>query len=85
MPANMISAPVGSSLAVTGSSSATVSAGPDTRQHADRRAERDADESPHEIREGKRDAEPGNERAEGVHVRRSRRTGLRAGSIPVPA
>ena len=44
MPANMMKAPVGSSkLNVIGSSSAIVSAGPMPGQHADERAERDAD------------------------------------------
>ena len=43
MPANMMKAAVGSTLKVIGSSSATVSAGPEPGQHADRGAERGAD------------------------------------------
>jgi hypothetical protein len=49
MPPNMMKALVGSRLNVTGSRSATVSAGPDAGQHADRRAQRDAGERPGQV------------------------------------
>ena len=48
----MISADTGGSPNVTGSSMAIVAVGPEAGQHADRGAEKDADEAIEEIREG---------------------------------
>ena len=45
----MMNAPTGPSWKVTGSSKATVSAGPDAGQDADDRAEHDADERPQQV------------------------------------
>ena len=64
-------APTGSSLPVAGKQHRDRERGPDTRQHADRGAERDADERPQQIERRQRDAKAVEEGAQDLQGRLS--------------